>query len=151
MRGPRIITAYIDDPIANETTFMPDGWFRTGDLGFLDSDGFLFITGRVKELINRGGTKIAPGEVDTVLLAHPAVRAAAAFPAPDARLGEDIVAAVVLEPGQSLSPRALRSWMLDRLAPYKVPRRIWFVDDLPRTASGKVQRGELARRWKASR
>ncbi|HMA65932.1 MAG TPA: 2,3-dihydroxybenzoate-AMP ligase, partial [Chitinispirillaceae bacterium] len=89
VRGPRIITAYVDDPVANESTFMPNGWFRTGDVGYLDDDGFLFITGRVKELINRGGTKIAPGEIDAVLLAHPAVHAAAAFATPDDRLGED--------------------------------------------------------------
>jgi acyl-CoA synthetase (AMP-forming)/AMP-acid ligase II len=150
VRGPRIITAYVDDPVANETTFMPNGWFRTGDVGYLDDDGFLFITGRVKELINRGGTKIAPGEIDAVLLAHPAVHAAAAFATPDARLGEHVVAAVVLEPGHAAAPRVLRRWMLDRLAPHKVPRRIWFVEDLPRTASGKVRRDELAQQWQSS-
>jgi acyl-CoA synthetase (AMP-forming)/AMP-acid ligase II len=150
VRGPRIITAYVDDPVANATTFMPGGWFRTGDVGYLDEDGFLFITGRVKELINRGGAKIAPGEIDAVLLAHPAVRAAAAFAVPDERLGEDVVAAIVLEPGHSVPPRVLRRWMLDHLAPHKVPRRLWFAPDLPRTASGKVRRDELARQWQTN-
>ncbi|MGH2617956.1 MAG: AMP-binding enzyme, partial [Thermomicrobiales bacterium] len=98
-------------------------------------------------IINRGGGKIVPAEVDDALLHHPAVAAAAVFAVPDPRLGEDIVAAVVLNPGTRTTARELRGWMLDRLSPYKVPRRIWFVDDLPRTMTGKVRRGELARRW----
>ena len=125
----------------------PGGWFRTGDTGYLDEDGFLFLTGRRNELINRGGDKIAPAEVDAVLLCRSEVAEAAVFPVPDSRFGQDVVAAVVLEPGQTVSPRELRTWMLERLAPHKVPRRIWFVETLPRTATGKVQRGELARRW----
>jgi acyl-CoA synthetase (AMP-forming)/AMP-acid ligase II len=147
VRGSALFAGYLDDPELNAATFTADGWLRTGDVGYLDEDGFLFLTGRLKELINRGGTKISPTEVDAVLLAHPAVLAAATFGAPDERLGEDIVAAVVAA-GGALTPRELRGWMLDRLAPHKVPRRVWFVDDLPRTPSGKVQRGELARRWR---
>ncbi|MGH2617109.1 MAG: AMP-binding protein [Thermomicrobiales bacterium] len=147
VRGPNVFAGYLDDPTANATAFAPGGWFRTGDVGVLDEDGFLFLTGRIHELINRGGSKIAPCEVDAVLLAHRAVRAAATFPVRDARLGEDIVAAVVLESGSAILPRALRRWMLDRLQPDKVPRRIWFVDALPLTPTGKVQRGELTRIW----
>lgn len=147
VRGSTLFPGYLDDPGANAAAFLPDGWFRTGDLGYLDADGFLFLNGRIKELINRGGEKIAPGEVDRVLQSHSAVAEAATFGVPDARLGEDIVAAVVLEPDMNPSSRELRRWMLDRLSPFKAPRRIWFVDDLPRTATGKVQRGELARRW----
>ncbi|MGH2617903.1 MAG: AMP-binding protein, partial [Thermomicrobiales bacterium] len=147
VRGPRVFAGYLDDPATNATVLMPDGWFRTGDTGYLDHDGFLYITGRVNELINRGGDKIAPVEVDEVLLSHPAVQAAAAFAVPDERLGEDIVAAVVLAKGQTVSPRELRCWMLDRLAVPKVPRRIWFVDTLPMTATGKAQRVELTRLW----
>src|SRR5215208_4921649 len=101
---------------------MPNGWFRTGDLGYLDADGFLYLTGRVHELINRGGEKIAPVEVDHALQSHPAVAEAAVFAVPDARLGEDIVAAVVLRPEMTTSQRELRSWMLDRPSSYKVPR-----------------------------
>jgi acyl-CoA synthetase (AMP-forming)/AMP-acid ligase II len=147
VRGPSVVSGYLDDSELNAAAFTADGWLRTGDVGYLDEDGFLFLTGRLKELINRGGAKISPTEVDAVLLAHPGVNEAASFAAPDERLGEDIVAAVIAVEGATLSPRELRTWMLDRLVPHKVPRRIWFVDDLPRTPTGKVQRGELARRW----
>jgi acyl-coenzyme A synthetase/AMP-(fatty) acid ligase len=101
----------------------------------------------MKEQINRGGEKIAPAEVDRRLLDHPAVAEAATFGVPDDELGEDIVAAVVLNPGATTSPRALRAWMLDTLSAYKAPRRIRFVTELPRTGNGKVRRGELSRLW----
>jgi acyl-CoA synthetase (AMP-forming)/AMP-acid ligase II len=145
--GAKLARGYLDDPETNAAVLTSDGWFRTGDVGYLDDDGFLFLTGRLSERINRGGEKIAPAEVDAALLAHPAVSAAAAFAVPDARLGEDIVAAVELRDGQRVSARDLRAWMLARLSPPKVPRRIWFVNDLPRTALGKVQRAELRQQW----
>ena len=147
VRGPQVLRGYFDDPALDAAAFTPDGWLRMGDVGYRDEDGFLFLTGRLKELINRGGAKISPAEVDAVLLAHPAVREGAAFAVPDERLGEEIVAAVVAEPDAAPTARELRAWMLDRLAPHKAPRRIWFVDALPRTASGKVLRPELSRRW----
>jgi acyl-CoA synthetase (AMP-forming)/AMP-acid ligase II len=147
VRGPTVMGGYLDDPEANAEAFTADGWFRTGDLGFLDEDGFLFITGRAKEQINRGGEQISPAEIDSVLLAHPAVAEAAAFAVPDERLGEDVVAAVVLRPGMSATSRDLRHFLLDRLALSRAPRRMWFVDGLPRTTTGKVRRGELAQRW----
>jgi acyl-CoA synthetase (AMP-forming)/AMP-acid ligase II len=146
-RGDKLLSGSLDDPERNAAVLRPGGWFRTGDIGFLDEEGFLYLTGRLSELINRGGAKIAPAEVDAVLTAHPAVRAAAIFGVPDARLGEDLVAAVVLEPGQRASDRELRSWMLARLSPHKVPRRLWFVTELARTELGKVQRGALSRLW----
>ena len=148
VRGSTVFPGYLDDPDANAAAFLPDGWFRTGDLGCLDEDGFLFLKGRIKELINRGGEKIAPGEVDQVLQSHPAVAEAATFGVPHARLGEDIVAAVVLESEMNPSPRELRRWMLDRLSPYKAPRRNWFVENLPRSATDKLRRSELARLWR---
>lgn len=144
IRGPTLFPGYLDDAEANAAAFLPGGWFRTGDLGALDEAGHLYLRGRRNELINRGGEKIAPAEVDHVLLLHPAVADAATFAVPDPRLGEDIVAAVVLAPGKTASPRELRAWMLDRLSQFKTPRRIWFVAALPRTATGKVQRGVLA-------
>jgi acyl-CoA synthetase (AMP-forming)/AMP-acid ligase II len=147
VRGPQVFPGYLDDPEANTRTFLPGGWFRTGDIGYFDDAGYLYLSGRLREIINRGGEKIVPREVDDVLLAHPAVADAAVFAVPDPLLGEDVVAAVVLKPGASASPRALRSWMLDRLVSYKVPRRVWLVESLHRTTTGKVQRGELARRW----
>ena len=147
VRGPTVFSGYLDDPAANAAAFLPGGWFRTGDQGFLDGDGFLYLTGRVSELINRGGEKISPLEVDQALASHPAVASAAAFSVPDVRLGEDVVAAVVLKPGAMATPRELRRWMLDRLSPFKVPRRIWFVASLPQTPTGKVRRGVLADRF----
>ena len=147
VRGPRVMSGYLDDPEATAAALHPDGWYRTGDLGYLDDDGFLFLTGRLTELINRGGEKIAPAQVDEALQSHPAVVEAAAFAVPDARLGEDVVAAVVLREGAAIRPRELRAWLLDRLSSTKAPRRIWMVDALPRTATGKVQRGVLAERF----
>jgi acyl-CoA synthetase (AMP-forming)/AMP-acid ligase II len=147
VRGPTVFPGYLDDPDAHAAAFLPDGWFRTGDLGFRDERGYLHLTGRVDEVINRGGEKIVPREVDGVLGAHPAVAEAAVFAVSDARLGQEVVAAVVLLPGAHATPRALRAWMLDRLSPFKAPRRIWLVDRLPRTPTGKVRRSELARRW----
>jgi oxalate---CoA ligase len=149
LRAPDWFPGYLDDPERNAAAFMEDGWFRTGDIGYRDHEGFLFLTGRRSELINRGGEKIAPADVDAALREHPAVADMAAFAVPDARLGEDVVAAVVTKPGTSATARELRSWMLDRLALHKAPRRIWFVETIPRTASGKVQRSELTRRWVA--
>ncbi len=147
VRGPAVFTGYLDDPEANAAAFLPGGWFRTGDFGYLDEDGFLYLQGRASEIINRGGENIAPAEIDRVLQGHPAVAEAAVFGVPDARFGEDLVAAVVIRPGMRLAARALRAWMLDRLSPSRSPRRIWMVEALPRTPTGKVQRGELARRW----
>ena len=147
VRGPRVVAGYLDDAEATAAAFLPGGWFRTGDIGRLDQDGYLHLTGRLGEVINRGGEKIAPREVDEAFLGHPAVADAAVFAVTDERLGEDIVAAVVLRKDMTVSPRGLRTWLRTRLAQFKVPRRIWLVDELPRTPTGKVQRGELARRW----
>ena len=151
VRGPYVFPGYLDDPEATEAAFLPDGWFRTGDTGFVDAAGYLHLTGRLRETINRGGEKISPDEVDAALRSHPAVADAAVFAIPEPILGEDLVAAVVLEPGMSLGRKAVHGWLLDRLPLFKVPRRIWFVEELPRTATGKVQRGELVRRWSEKR
>ena len=151
VRGPTLFSGYLDDAETNAEVFLPGGWFRTGDLGYLDDDGFLTILGRSNELINRGGEKISPVEVDRVLQRHLAVAEAAAFAVPDPRLGEDIVAAVVLRPGATVTVRVLRRWLLRHLAPTKAPRRIWVVDQLPRTATGKVQRAILTERFMVER
>ena len=151
IRGETLFPGYLEDAEANAAAFLPGGWFRTGDLGYVDEDGYLYLIDRLNELINRGGEKVAPIEVDRALLIHPAVAEAAAFAVPDARFGEDVVAAVVLRPGVTATARELRRWLLDRLTPYKAPRRIWFIEQLPRTPTGKVQRGELSRRWREER
>jgi acyl-CoA synthetase (AMP-forming)/AMP-acid ligase II/acyl carrier protein len=143
IRGPNVMVGYENNPAANATAFT-NGWFRTGDEGYLDSDGYLTITGRLKEIINRGGEKIAPREIDEVLLEHPAVAQAVAFAIPDARLGEDIAAAVVLQNGESLSEKELRHFTATNLADFKVPKRVVFLDEIPTGATGKVQRLSLA-------
>ncbi|MGH2615554.1 MAG: class I adenylate-forming enzyme family protein [Thermomicrobiales bacterium] len=147
VRGPHVFGGYLDDPAATAAAFDDAGRFRTGDLGYLDSNGHLFLTGRANDRVNRGGMKIAPAEIEQVLLAQPALAEAVAFAVPDVHWGEDIVAAVALKPGKTVTARSLRSWLLDHLAPSKVPHRIWFLDEFPRTDTGKVQRHELARLW----
>ena len=143
VRGPSVTAGYLDNPEANDAAFR-GGWFHTGDLGRLDREGFLFITGRLKEMINRGGEKILPQEVDDVLRAHPALADAAAFSVAHPTLGEDIAAAVVLRNGAAVTETELRQFAATRLAPFKVPRRMVFVERIPRTATGKPRRGVLA-------
>jgi len=145
IRGADVTAGYVDNPDANATAFT-DGWFRTGDRGLFDPDGYLTITGRIKEIINRGGEKIAPREVEDVLLAHRDVAEAIVFAAPHASLGEDVAAAVILRPDAKVSHGELRKFVAERLAPFKVPRRILFVDEIPKGATGKVQRIGLASR-----
>ena len=143
IRGPNVTAGYANNSEANARAFS-HGWFRTGDQGYLDGDQYLFITGRLKELINRGGEKIAPGAVEEALLDHPAVEQAVAFAVPDARLGEAVAAAVVLRPGASLHETELRRFVALRLADFKVPQRVLILDDLPKGPTGKLQRLGLA-------
>jgi acyl-CoA synthetase (AMP-forming)/AMP-acid ligase II len=143
IRGATIVDGYENNPAANEAAFTA-GWFRTGDEGMLDDDGYLFLTGRLKEQISRGGEKISPIEVDEVLLRHPAVAEACTFAIPHDKLGEEVGAAVVLVEGQDASERDLRTYLNDRLAAFKVPRRIVFVAEIPKGATGKIQRIGLA-------
>jgi acyl-CoA synthetase (AMP-forming)/AMP-acid ligase II len=144
IRGPNVFAGYLNDPAANAAAFTADGWFRTGDLGELDADGFLFLRGRVREQINRGGLTISPLEVEAALVAHPAVASAVAFAVPDPVLGEDVAAAVTAAPGAALDIDGLRRFAAGRLAPDKTPRRILVVAELPRTATGKLRRSGLA-------
>jgi oxalate---CoA ligase len=144
VRGPGVTPGYIDDPEANRAAFF-DGWFHTGDLGRIDRDGFLTIVGRIKEMINRGGEKIAPIEIDQALARHPAIAEAAAFPVSHPRLGEDVAAAVVLRSGQVTTPLELRRHLKTSLAAFKIPRRIHIVTALPKGDTGKVRRQELSR------
>jgi oxalate---CoA ligase len=142
-RGPAVMTGYANNPIANRESFI-NGWFRTGDQGRLDADGYLYVTGRIKEIINRGGQKISPSEIDEVICAHPAVAQAVTFPVPDSRLGEDIAAVVVLNSRDAITKHGLRSFVAERVADFKVPRQIYFVDRIPTGPSGKVRRIELS-------
>lgn len=143
VRGPSVIRGYENNPQANARFFM-DGWLRTGDLGSFDADGYLTITGRIKEIINRAGEKIAPREVEEALLQHPAVAQAVVFAMPDERLGEDVAAAVVLRQGASAGERELQEHVAARLADFKVPRRIVLLGEIPKGPTGKLQRAGLA-------
>ena len=143
LRGPCIMTAYDNDVAATEAAFR-EGWFRTGDLGFLDRDGYLFIVGRISEVIKRGGQQVAPVEVEQALLSHPDVTEATAFAVPHARLGEDVAAAVVLRQGVEVSAHELRKFARERLAAYKVPGLIRIVPEIPKSPAGKINRARLA-------
>jgi len=142
LRGPNLTPGYAGDPEANSQSFQ-DGWFRSGDLGVIDPDGYLSLRGRRKEIINRGGEKISPWEVDNVLLQHPAVLQAVAFPVPDPVLGEEVAAAVVLR-DPSCTTRELQEFCSLRLSVFKIPRRIVIVASIPRGPTGKIQRISLA-------
>jgi amino acid adenylation domain-containing protein len=143
LRGPNMSRGYYNDEAATQAAFR-DGWFRTGDLGYLDADGYLFIVGRIKDIINRGGQKVSPLEVEEVLLAHPAVLEVGVFAVPHAKLGENVAALVVLRPDSAASSDQLRQFARKRLAAYKVPSLIRSVAALPKGASGKVKRNALA-------
>jgi acyl-CoA synthetase (AMP-forming)/AMP-acid ligase II/thioesterase domain-containing protein/acyl carrier protein len=143
VRGANITSGYENNGDANQAAFIR-GWFRTGDRGYFDSDGYLFLTGRLRELINRGGSKVSPLEVEAVLSDHPAVYEAVAFPIPHGTLGEDVAAAIVVKSGRTLTEGELREFAARRLADFKVPHHIEFVERIPRSATGKVQRVQLA-------
>jgi acyl-CoA synthetase (AMP-forming)/AMP-acid ligase II/thioesterase domain-containing protein/acyl carrier protein len=149
VRGSGVISEYVNDLCVSSEVFR-GGWFHTGDLGRLDSDGYLHITGRIKDLINRGGEKIQPLEVECTLAAHPAVQECAAFPVPHPTLGEDVAAAVVLCAGSSASESELRRFVSARLAAFKVPRRILFLQEIAKSATGKPSRALLAKRHAAT-
>ncbi|MCZ6742926.1 MAG: AMP-binding protein [Alphaproteobacteria bacterium] len=143
VRGPQVFEGYENDDQANADAFA-DGWFRTGDEGFLDEDGYLTLTGRFKEMINRGGEKVFPAEVDAALMSHAGVHEAATFPIPHPTLGEEVAAAVVQEPGSAVTDQELTRFLMERLVGFKVPRRFVFVDTIPKSDAGKVQRYTLA-------
>jgi acyl-CoA synthetase (AMP-forming)/AMP-acid ligase II len=143
IRGENVTDGYHDNPLANAAAFTR-GWFRTGDLGALDADGYLWLTGRLKEMINRGGEKIAPIEIENLLLTHPAIAQAVAFAVPHPSLGEDVGAAIVLREGERLGVEDVRSFVQAQLSLPKVPRRILFVETLPKGPTGKLRRIGMA-------
>ena len=143
IRGPNVMLGYYKNEEATRASFTPDGWLRTGDLGHRDADGFFFVTGRIKELIIKGGENIAPREIDEALLRHPAVRDAAAVGVPDRHYGQEIGVCIVLRDGCACTEDELRTFCADVLGRYKAPGHYRFVTDLPRGPSGKVQRLKL--------
>jgi len=148
IRGANVMHGYENNPAANASAFA-NGWLRTGDRGYQDSDGYIFIQARLKEMINRGGEKITPREIDEVLQQHPAVLQAVAFAIPHPTLGEDVAAAIVLRPGQAEAPGDLRRFVAEHLAAFKVPRKIVFIPEVPKGPTGKIQRIGLAEKLKA--
>jgi acyl-CoA synthetase (AMP-forming)/AMP-acid ligase II len=145
IRGENVTAAYENNPKANDEAFV-NGWFRTGDQGVIDPDGYLTLTGRLKEIINRGGEKISPREVDEALMDHPAVLQAVAFAVPHPMLGEDVGAAVVLREGLMATEQELGAFLSERLAAFKTPRKILFLAEIPKGATGKLQRIGLAQK-----
>jgi acyl-CoA synthetase (AMP-forming)/AMP-acid ligase II len=141
IHGSNVVREYENNNEANERSFT-NGWFRTGDQGYLDEDGYLFLKGRIKDLINRAGEKIAPTEIDEVLLAHPAVAEAVAFGLPHAIWGEEVAAAVVLRAPEKES--TILAYCRGRLSGFKCPKKLFIVQKIPRTATGKIQRAAVA-------
>ena len=144
MRGENITKGYLNDPDENARVFMPDGFFRTGDLGYVDTNGYLFITGRIREFINKGGEKISPVELDNIATQHPAVAEAATFSVPDDLYGQDVGLAVTLKEGDRLERSKFKRWMRDRVSAHKVPAKIFVMQEIPKTATGKTQRQLLS-------
>ena len=143
IRGASVTAGYDGDPAATAAAFAGD-WFRTGDLGYFDDDGYLFLAGRIKEIVNRGGEKVSPQEVDEMLLRHPAVAQAVTFAVPHPTLGEDVASAVVLRPHAEATPKDIRQFAMAHIAAFKVPRQVIIVPEIPKSATGKVQRVRLA-------
>ncbi len=143
IRGSNVTSGYRNNQEANADAFS-NGWFRTGDQGRLDEHGYLRLTGRLKEIINRGGEKVSPREVDEVLLGHPAVAQAVTFAIPHPKLGEEVGAAIVLRDGAEANEGELRDFAAERLARFKVPRKVVFVPEIPKGPTGKLQRIGLA-------
>jgi oxalate---CoA ligase len=145
IRGPNVTRGYEANPKANAEAFT-NGWFRTGDQGVIDDEGYVTLTGRLKEIINRGGEKVSPREVDEILMDHPAVAQVVCFGMPHAKLGEEVAAAVVLREGQAATERELQEFVGRRAAEFKVPRKILFMEEIPKGATGKLQRIGLAQK-----
>ncbi|KAI5462102.1 hypothetical protein BGZ63DRAFT_382996 [Mariannaea sp. PMI_226] len=142
--GENVTKGYLNNPTANESSFHKNGFFRTGDQGKKDEDGYIIITGRIKELINKGGEKISPIELDNILTRHPQISEAVSFAIPDDVYGQDIGVAVVLKNGEKLSAEQLKAWMAERSVGFKVPKKVYFTEIMPKTATGKIQRRIVA-------
>jgi acyl-CoA synthetase (AMP-forming)/AMP-acid ligase II len=145
IRGENVTAGYESNPKANAEAFT-NGWFRTGDQGVQDTEGYVTITGRLKEIINRGGEKISPREIDEVLMDHPAVQQVVTFGIPHDKLGEEVGAVVVLRDGMAANERELRDFVAGRVADFKAPRKILFMEEIPKGATGKLQRIGLAQK-----
>jgi long-chain acyl-CoA synthetase len=144
-RGPSVVAGYWQDPDATDAAISSDGWLSTGDVGRLDDDGYLYLVDRKKELVIRGGYNVYPREVEEVLYAHPDVLEAAVVGVPHETLGEEVAAVVALRPGSTLDAESLKIWARERVAAYKYPRTIVFVDELPKGPTGKILKRAIDR------
>ena len=142
-RGPNVMKGYWNRPEATREVLDDDGWFRTGDVGYFDADGFLFICDRVKDMVITGGENVYPAEVESVLFEHPSIAEVAVVGLPDEKWGETVVAVAALKPGRTLTLEELQAFATERLARYKVPRRLQLVEALPRNPTGKVLKYQL--------
>ena len=146
IRGENVTSGYENNPDANKNSFS-DGWFRTGDQGYFDKDGYLKISGRLKEIINKGGEKISPLEVDNILMDHPNIEQAVCFGYEDKMLGEDIASAIIIKEGMKCTEDDIKIYANEKLAKFKIPKKIFFVNEIPKGATGKLQRNTLAKRF----
>jgi fatty-acyl-CoA synthase len=147
VKGPNVMKGYWNRPDATRAAIDTEGWFHTGDIGYVDEDGFLFIADRVKDMVITGGENVYPAEVESVLYEHPAVSEVAVIGVPDERWGEAVTAVVALRPDAALELEDLRAFAAERLARFKLPTRLEFVDALPRNPAGKVLKFELRTRF----
>ena len=146
IKGSNVTLGYENNPEANKKSFS-NGWFRTGDQGYFDKDGYLKISGRLKEIINKGGEKISPLEVDNILIDHPLIEQAVCFGYEDKMLGEEIAAAIIIKEGQNCSETDIKNYAEEKLAKFKIPKKIFFVNEIPKGATGKLQRNVLAKKF----
>lgn len=146
IKGENVTLGYDNNEEANKTSFT-NGWFRTGDQGYFDNEGYLKISGRLKEIINKGGEKISPLEVDNVLMDHPLIDQAVCFGYEDKMLGENIASAIIIKSGEICSENDVLEYAKEKLAKFKIPKKIFFVEEIPKGATGKLQRNVLAKKF----
>ena len=146
IKGENVTSGYHNNEDANKDAFV-NGWFRTGDQGYFDQNGYLKISGRLKEIINKGGEKISPLEVDNILMDHPLIEQAVCFGYEDKMLGEDIAAAIIVKEGKNCSESDVKNYAEEKLAKFKIPKKIFFVNEIPKGATGKLQRNVLAKNF----
>ncbi len=146
IKGSNVTLGYENNPEENKKSFS-NGWFRTGDQGYFDKDGYLKISGRLKEIINKGGEKISPLEVDNILMDHPLIEQAVCFGYEDKMLGEEIAAAIIIKEGENCSETDVKNYAEEKLSKYKIPKKIFFVSEIPKGATGKLQRNVLAKNF----
>jgi long-chain acyl-CoA synthetase len=151
IKGPNIMKGYLDNPEETRSVFWDDGWFRSGDIGYMDSDGYVFIVDRLKDMIITGGENVYPREVEEQLYARPEVEECAVIGLPDKEWGERVAAFIIPKPGRTIVPEELKVFLKARLSPFKVPKEYHVVSDLPKSAAGKILKRELRKQYQENR